>query len=43
MPIGGLQSGCSNAMVVALVIGKSEPRMVTMKRDGSLRWVSRIN
>jgi len=40
MPIGGLQSGCSNAMVVALVIGKSEPRMVTMKRDGSLRWVT---
>ena len=40
MPIGGLQSGCGNAMVVALIIGKSDPRMVTMKRDGSLRWVT---
>jgi len=40
MPIGALQPGNNTAMVVAVIISKSDPRKVTMKKDGSERWVT---
>ena len=40
LPIGALQPGVNNAMVVAMIISKSDPRKVTMKKDGSERWVT---
>ena len=38
--IGALQPGSGDVLVVALVIQKSDPRKVTMKRDGTERWVT---
>ena len=40
MPIGALQPGTNTAMVVALIISKSDPRKIIMKKDGSERWVT---
>ena len=39
-PIGALQPGTNTAMVVAIIINKSDPRKVTMKKDGTDRWVT---
>ena len=36
--IGALQPGTNTAMVVAIIISKSDPRKVTMKKDGTDRW-----
>ena len=40
MAIGALQPGTNTAMVVAIIISKSDPRKVTMKKDGTDRWVT---
>ena len=40
MPIGALQPGTNTAMVVAIIISKSDPKKVTMKKDGTDRWVT---
>eukprot|EP00092_Neocalanus_flemingeri_P001148 GFUD01001223.1.p1 GENE.GFUD01001223.1~~GFUD01001223.1.p1 ORF type:complete len:160 (+),score=63.09 GFUD01001223.1:55-534(+) len=39
-PIGALQPGTNTAMVVAIIINKSDPKKVTMKKDGTDRWVT---
>lgn len=39
-PIGALQTGGGDVLLVALVINRSDPRKVTMKRDGTERWVT---
>jgi hypothetical protein len=38
--IGALQPGTNTAMVVAIIFSKSDPRKVTMKKDGTDRWVT---
>ena len=40
LPIGALQPGNNNAMIVGIIIGKSGPKKVVMKRDGTDRWVT---
>ena len=40
MPIGALQPGINSAMVVAIIINRSDPKRVTMKKNGSERWVT---
>jgi len=40
MPIGALQPGNNSAMVVAIIISRSDPKRVTMKKNGSERWVT---
>ena len=40
MAIGPLQPGTNTAMVVVIIISKSDPRKVTMKKDGTDRWVT---
>ena len=42
MPIGALQPGTNTAMVVAIIISKSDPKKVTMKKDGTDRWVTTL-
>ena len=39
-PIGALQPGCPNAMIVAVIINKSDPRRIISKKDGQERWVT---
>ena len=39
-PIGALQPGCPTAMIVALIINKSDPRRIIGKKDGRERWVT---
>ena len=39
-PIGALQPGCNTAMIVAMIINKSDPRKVVSKKDSSERWVT---
>ena len=38
--IGALQPGCNTAMIVALIINKSDPRRIVSKKDGQERWVT---
>lgn len=40
--IGALQPGNNDVLLVALVINKSDPRKVTMKKDGGDRWVTNL-
>ena len=40
--IGALQPGNSDVLLVALVINKSDPKKVTMKKDGAERWVTNL-
>lgn len=40
LPIGALQPGINTAMVVAVIISKSDPRRIIMKKDGAERWVT---
>ena len=40
LPIGALQPGDSTAMIVALIIGKSDPRRFVSKWDGKEKWVT---
>ena len=40
-PIGALQAGCNTAMIVAVIINKSEPRRVVSK-TGEERWVTTL-
>ena len=42
IPIGALQPGVKDAIVVAAIINKPDPRSVTMKKDGTERWVTCI-
>ena len=39
-PIGALQPGCNTAMIVALIINKSDPRKIISKKDSTERWVT---
>ena len=39
LPIGALQAGCNTALIVAVVINKSDPRKI-IKKDSSERWVT---
>ena len=38
-PIGALQAGCNTALIVAVVINRSDPRKI-IKKDSSERWVT---
>ena len=38
--IGALSPGCSTAMIVALIINKSDPRRIVSRKDGRERWVT---
>ena len=39
VPIGALQLGNRDVIVVAIIINKPDPRIVTMKKDGRERCV----
>jgi len=40
IPIGALQPGCNSAMIVAIIINRSTPRLIVSKNDGKERWVT---
>ena len=42
VPIGALQPGVKDAIIVAGIINKPDPRAVTMKKDGTERWATCI-
>ena len=42
LPIGALKPGDNHAMIVALVIGKSDPKRFVSKWDGKERWVTSL-
>ena len=38
--IGALSPGCNTAMIVAVIINKSDSRRIVSKKDGKERWVT---